>query len=222
MSEPLRTTNVLVFSKEHVRECVLQIRLCKKTAFCTAPKKKKLHVKSLQRCQRIRVTEFMQIWLRLMGRVGKLMGNSKPEWRDNNCPRELKPSLLCLGLSTLKTKMSNQAQIKHKHNATVHYCSHVANSCSQLALKTLGQTFVFSQHRSLRLRCGLEPNKDKSHKSRTARTRENYLKALTKSKNMAVRFGKQAKHLTTGFKRGAAGKNTLLHKKMQETLQKPN
>ena len=25
--------------------------------------------------------------------------------------------------TTLKTKMSNQAQIKHKHNATAHYCS---------------------------------------------------------------------------------------------------
>ena len=137
-------------------------------------------------------------------------------------PRESRRS--CAGptgpLRTLKTKMSNQAQIKHKLNATVHYCSR-SKPLLTASTQNTRTTFVFSQHKSLRLRCGLEPNKDKSHKSRTARTQENYLKALTKSKNM-VKFGKQAKHFTAGFKRGAAGKNTLLHRKMQETLQKPN
>ena len=122
-------------------------------------------------------------------------------------------------LIALKTKVPNQAQPRTSSTPLL-TTVHVANPCSQLALKTLGQPFVLLQHKSSRPRCGLEPNKDKSHKSRTARTQEIDLKALTKFKNMAVRFSKQARHFSIGFKRGAAGKNILLHRKMQEILQK--
>ena len=120
----------------------------------------------------------------------------------------------------LKTKMSNQAQIKHKLNATVHYCSRSKPLLTASTKNTrTNLRFLSAQVTQTSVRCEL---KEESHKSRTARTQENYLKAFTKSKNMVVRFGKQAKHFSTGFKRGAAGKNTLLHRKMQETLQKPN
>ena len=94
--------------------------------------------------------------------------------------------------------MSNQAQIKHKLNATVHYCSR-SKPLLTASTHNTRTNLRFTSAQVTQTRCGLEPNKDKSHKSRTARTQKNYLKALTKSKNMAVRFSKQTKHFSTSL-----------------------